>query len=75
VPCAVDGNGATPLPVAPPDLHQLGLMAQVKDCERAIIEAALTGSAPAALHAFALHPLVGSLTAAHALTSAWQAKA
>ena len=69
LPCRVDARGATPLPVAPPTLHQLGLMSQVKDCERAIIEAALTGSRTAALRAFALHPLVGSLTAARALAT------
>jgi 6-phospho-beta-glucosidase len=67
--CAVDGSGAHPLPVAPPTLHQLGLMSSVKACERAIIDAALTGSRDAALRAFALHPLVGSLDAARALVA------
>jgi 6-phospho-beta-glucosidase len=42
----------------------------VKSCERAIVTAALTGSRPAALRAFALHPLVGSLGAAQTLAAA-----
>jgi 6-phospho-beta-glucosidase len=39
----------------------------VKASERAVIDAALTGSRDAALRAFALHPLVGSLDAARQL--------
>ncbi len=67
VPCLVDADGAHPLATAPPDLHQLGLMQQVKAVERLTIEAATTGSAGAALRAFALHPLVDSVGAAHDL--------
>ncbi len=70
VACRVDGGGAAPLPVAEPTAHQLGLMSVVKGCEQAVIEAALTGSSAAALRAFALHPLVGSLDAARALVRA-----
>jgi 6-phospho-beta-glucosidase len=65
--CHVDTSGATPGPIAAPTLHQLGLLAQVKASERAVIDAALTGSRDAALRAFALHPLVGSLDAARQL--------
>ncbi len=68
--CLVDGEGAVPLPVSPPSDHELGLMCMVKSCERAIITAALTGSAEAALRAFALHPLVASLGAARVLAAA-----
>jgi 6-phospho-beta-glucosidase len=67
VPCVVDGAGVRALPVPPPTPHQLGLLSLVKDCERSAIDAALTGSRAAALRAFALHPLVGSLAAARAL--------
>jgi len=67
--CQVDRTGAVPLPVRPPSAHELGLMCAVKSCERDIITAALTGSPAAALRAFALHPLVGSLTAARALAA------
>ena len=68
--CQVDGDGAVPMPVAPPSDHELGLMSTVKSCERAIASAALTGSAEDALRAFALHPLVGSLEAARTLSAA-----
>lgn len=68
--CLVDRGGAVPLPVSPPSEHELGLMCMVKSCERAIAVAALTGSEAAALRAFALHPLVGSLGAARALAAA-----
>jgi 6-phospho-beta-glucosidase len=67
--CEVGSDGAAPLPVRPPTDHELGLMCTVKSCERAIITAALTGSAAAALRAFATHPLVASLGAARALAS------
>ncbi|HEX3188230.1 MAG TPA: 6-phospho-beta-glucosidase [Streptosporangiaceae bacterium] len=68
--CRVDSDGAVPLPAAPPSDHELGLMSTVKSCERAIVSAALTGSAADALRAFALHPLVGSLEAARTLATA-----
>jgi 6-phospho-beta-glucosidase len=61
VPSTVDANGVHPLSTAAPDLHQLGLMQQVKAVERATIRAALTGSRADAHLAFALHPLVHSL--------------
>ncbi len=62
VPTTVDANGVQPLSVAPPDLHQLGLMQQVKAVERHTITAATTGDRDEALKAFALHPLVDSVT-------------
>ena len=40
----------------------LGLVQQVKAVEQLTIEAALTGSARLAVQAFALHPLVDSVT-------------
>jgi 6-phospho-beta-glucosidase len=73
--CRVDSDGAVPLTTAPPSDHELGLMSTVKSCERAIASAALTGSAAAALRAFALHPLVGSLEAARTLAAAALASA
>ena len=60
VPCVIDGRGARPLPVAPLDLDQLGLIAAVRASERAVIAAVLTGSREQALRAFVIHPLVGS---------------
>ncbi|MDQ2958793.1 MAG: 6-phospho-beta-glucosidase [Actinomycetota bacterium] len=60
LPCAVDATGARPLPVSPPDLHQLGLIASVRAAERAAIDAVRNRSRSSALRAFASHPLVGS---------------
>ncbi|MBB4686026.1 6-phospho-beta-glucosidase [Amycolatopsis jiangsuensis] len=71
VPAMVDANGVHPLTTARPDLHQLGLMSQVKDVERHIIGAALSGSKVAARKAFALHPLVDSVAVADALVTGY----
>jgi 6-phospho-beta-glucosidase len=70
VPCEVGAFGARPLPVAPPDEHQAGLMLALKAVERAAIEAAETGSRAAALRALALHPLVDSAAAADRILTA-----
>jgi 6-phospho-beta-glucosidase len=67
VPCVVDANGARPVAAAPLPDHALGLVTAVKAVERATIEAATTGSRAAALRAFALHPLVGSVPVARRL--------
>jgi 6-phospho-beta-glucosidase len=61
VPTTVDANGVHPLATAAPDLHQLGLMQQVKAVERHTIAAAVHGDRDEALKAFALHPLVDSV--------------
>jgi 6-phospho-beta-glucosidase len=70
VPCEVGAFGARPLPVAPPDEHQAGLMLSLKAVERAAITAAATGSRDAALRALALHPLVDSVAAADRILTA-----
>lgn len=68
VPSLVDSNGVHPLSLASqPNLHQLGLMQQVKAVERHTIAAALTGSKEEALLAIALHPLVDSVNVARDL--------
>ncbi|ROS77965.1 6-phospho-beta-glucosidase [Curtobacterium sp. PhB130] len=67
VPTMVDANGVHPMTTDQPDLHQIGLMSQVKAVERHTIAAALTGSKDEALKAFALHPLVDSVTVARDL--------
>jgi 6-phospho-beta-glucosidase len=72
VPVTVGASGPVPLPVAPPTLYQLGLMAQVKHVERLTIEAAVTGSPDLATQAFARHPLVDSVTVARELLSAYR---
>jgi 6-phospho-beta-glucosidase len=74
VPTVVDANGVHPLSTTQPDLHQIGLMSQVKDVERHIIAAALTGSKAEALKGFALHPLVDSVSVARDLVAGYVAR-
>jgi len=71
LPATVDRFGVHPLATSTPDLHQLGLMQQVKAVERLTIEAATTGSRDAALKAFALHPLVDSVSVARDLLNGY----
>ncbi|WIV58147.1 6-phospho-beta-glucosidase [Amycolatopsis nalaikhensis] len=73
VPCVVDANGAHPIAAEPLADHALGLVTAVKAVERATIEAATTGSRDAAVRAFALHPLVGSVPVARRLLDAYAA--
>ncbi|GMA19057.1 hypothetical protein GCM10025862_10780 [Arsenicicoccus piscis] len=74
VPCTVDASG--PVPLVPTQLtgHPLGLVQQVKAVEELAIEAAITGSPTIALEAFALHPLVDSVTTAEALLTGYRAR-
>ena len=72
VPTMVDANGVHPLTTTPPTLDQLGLMQQVKAVERHTIAAALTGSEDEALKAFALHPLVDSVSVARQLLEGYR---
>lgn len=67
VPTLVNANGVHPLTTQQPDLHQLGLMTQIKNVERHTITAAQTGSKAEAITAFAQHPLVDSVTVARQL--------
>ena len=70
--CVVDGAGIHPWPVAPVTGHMLGLMSQVKAVEQLTIAAALEGSAELAWKAFALHPLVDSVTVGRSLLEEYQ---
>jgi 6-phospho-beta-glucosidase len=71
VPTMVDANGVHPLTTTQPSLDQLGLMQQVKAVERHTIAAAVTGSRQEALLAFALHPLVDSVSVARDLLAGY----
>jgi len=71
VPSLVDANGAHPLSLDQPDLHQIGLMSQVKAVEQQIIAAALSGSRSGAVKAFAMHPLVDSVNLARDLVDGY----
>ena len=72
VPCAVDATGARPLAAEALTGHELGLVQQVKAVEELTIRAALEGSESLAVQAFALHPLVDSVTTARTLLSGYR---
>ena len=71
VAATVDANGVHPQTLDQPSPAQLGLMQQVKAVEQHAIAAALTGSRHEALLAFALHPLVDSVTVARQLLAGY----
>jgi 6-phospho-beta-glucosidase len=65
--CEVDANGPRPVGGVALPGAELGLVQQVKAVEQLVIEASLTRSRRAAVTAFALHPLVDSVTTARVL--------
>ncbi|CAM5292499.1 6-phospho-beta-glucosidase [Streptomyces narbonensis] len=67
VPCFVDANGAHPVSVSPLPYHAVGLVTAVKAVEREVLAAAESGSRATAVKAFALHPLVDSVSVAKRL--------
>ncbi|MFG2755848.1 6-phospho-beta-glucosidase [Streptomyces wuyuanensis] len=73
VPCLVDANGAHPYAVDPLPGHATGLVTAVKAVEREVMTAAESGSRAAAVRAFALHPLVDSVTVARRLLDGYTA--
>ncbi|MFI2614602.1 6-phospho-beta-glucosidase [Streptomyces sp. NPDC018584] len=72
VPCSVDANGAHPMTVAPLPGHATGLVCAVKAVEREVLAAADSGSVATAVKAFALHPLVDSVTVARRLVAGYR---
>ncbi|MBT3154302.1 6-phospho-beta-glucosidase [Streptomyces sp. CHD11] len=73
VPCLVDANGAHPVSVDPLPGHATGLVCAVKAVEREVLAAARSGSRARAVKAFALHPLVDSVTVARRLVDGYTA--
>ncbi|MFE9662373.1 6-phospho-beta-glucosidase [Streptomyces sp. NPDC005955] len=71
VPCRVDSRGAHPLPVDPLPAHALALVTGVKAVEREAMAAADAGSRAGAVKAFALHPLVDSVSVARRLVDGY----
>lgn len=67
VPCRVDGSGCRPQQPASLDAGQQALVMSMKAVDRAVIEAARTGSYADAVKALTLHPLVGSVPVARAV--------
>ncbi|WP_369147521.1 6-phospho-beta-glucosidase [Streptomyces sp. R44] len=74
VPCFVDANGAHPVSVAPLPYHAVGLVTAVKAVEREVLAAVESGSRATAVKAFALHPLVDSVTVARRLVEGYTAE-
>ncbi|WP_022909590.1 6-phospho-beta-glucosidase [Aestuariimicrobium kwangyangense] len=66
-PCRVDAAGVHPLPTGPLPRHGVGLVTQVKQVERATIEASRSGSRALAWRAIAQHPLVDSVAVARSI--------
>jgi 6-phospho-beta-glucosidase len=71
--CAVDANGARPLATDPLPAHAVGLVTAVKTVEREVLRAARTGARADAVAAFALHPLVDSVSVARRLVDGYVA--
>lgn len=71
VPCTVDAGGPVPVRVSPLPGHALGLVQQVKAVDEIVIRAATEQSRSLAVQAFALHPLVDSVTVARELLTAY----
>ncbi|MFD5322472.1 6-phospho-beta-glucosidase [Streptomyces sp. NPDC127092] len=74
VPCFVDAAGAHPVSVDPLPYHAVGLVTAVKAVEREVLAAAESGSRETAVKAFALHPLVDSVTVARRLVDGYTAE-
>lgn len=73
IPCAVDASGIRPLATRPLEGHMLGLVQQIKAVEELTIRAALERDERAAVAAFALHPLIGSVPTARELLAGYRA--
>ncbi|MET7285317.1 6-phospho-beta-glucosidase [Streptomyces sp. NPDC005573] len=73
VPCLVDASGAHPLAADPLPGHATGLVCSVKAVEREVLAAAGSGSRESAVKAFALHPLVDSVSVARRLVEGYTA--
>jgi len=74
VPCVVDAGGPRPLPSIGLDGHMYALVQAMKTVEGLTISAALEGSERLAVEAFALHPLVDSVTVARQLLAGYRAR-
>lgn len=72
VPAVVDSRGVAPLATDGLNRSTRGLVLQVKDYERATVEAAVTGDAKLAALALSLHPLVPGRAAARDIVEAYR---
>ncbi len=72
VPAAVDPRGVAPLTSVGLPRSARALVMQVKEYERSVVEAAVTGDAGLAVAALALHPLVPGTSAARDLLQTYR---
>jgi 6-phospho-beta-glucosidase len=72
VPARVTAGGLTPLPAPALPRSARALVEQVKDYERGIVEAAMSGDASLAAVALSQHPLVPGVTAARELIAEYR---
>nr|WP_296075917.1 6-phospho-beta-glucosidase [uncultured Actinoplanes sp.] len=72
VPCRVDGSGAVPAGPAVVPAPGVTLVKRVKATERAVLDAARTGSRAVAVRAMAGHPLIDSVPVGRRLVAAYQ---
>jgi 6-phospho-beta-glucosidase len=74
VPCTVTREGPVPVEGVSVPSHGVSLVQQVKATERAVLEAAASGSRAVAVRAMASHPLVDSVPLARKLIDAYRAE-
>ncbi|WP_433290558.1 6-phospho-beta-glucosidase [Actinoplanes sp. CA-030573] len=72
VPCRVGADGVRPYPEAVVPGHGVELVQRIKSVDRAVIEAAATGSAAVAMRAMACHPLIDSVPVARRLVAEYR---
>jgi 6-phospho-beta-glucosidase len=72
VPAHIDGGGVAPLAGGELPRSARGLVTQVKEYEREVVSAAVTGDAERAALALALHPLVPGVTVAREMMSEYR---
>jgi len=72
VPAHIDGGGVAPLAAGALPRSARGLVTQVKEYEREVVSAAVTGDAERAALALALHPLVPGVTVAREMMSEYR---
>jgi alpha-galactosidase/6-phospho-beta-glucosidase family protein len=72
VPAHIDGGGIAPLAAGELPRSARGLVTQVKEYEREVVHAAVTGDAERAALALALHPLVPGVTVAREMMSEYR---
>jgi 6-phospho-beta-glucosidase len=72
VPALISGGGVAPLAAGQLPRSARGLITQVKEYEREVVNAAVTGDAERAALALALHPLVPGVTVAREMMSEYR---